>query len=235
MKAMPGGRLPGGWPPEGDLREAVRDYRGLLDRGYPVQASIKLVGDRYRLDRAGRIILFRGVHGRDISERIKRNTVVSLPGRALLGLDGYNVLFTLANYRTGHPLFVGTDGLLRDAGGAHGRFPGRAAFDEALGLAATRLAGLDLAGVSFYLDAPVSSSGDHAAAIRMACEAAGIPVSVEVAASADPLVRDYTGDAVATADSAVAIASRAPVFDLARDVLERRFGARFVDLGTLAG
>jgi hypothetical protein len=218
-----------------DLREAVRDYRGLLDRGYPVQASIKLVGDRYRLDREGRIVLFRGVHGRDMSERIARRIVTGLPERALLGLDGYNVLFTLANYRAGHPLFVGTDGLLRDAGGAHGRFPGRAAFDEALALVVSRLAELDLAGAAFYLDAPVSSSGDHASAIRMACEAAGIPATVEVAASADPLVREYAGDAVATADSTVAIASRAQVIDLARDVLERRFAARFVDLRTLVG
>lgn len=218
---------------DGSLSEAVRDYRQLLDRGYPVQATIKLVGDRYRLDREGRVILFRGVHGRGTSGRISRRILTALPARAALGVDGYNVLFTVANYRTGHPLFVGTDGLLRDAGGAHGRFPSREVFGEALVLVVGRLAELEPAGASFYLDAPVSSSGDHAAAIRRACSEAGVPASVYVVASADPLVRDFSGEAIATSDSAVAIAARAPVYDLARDVLERRFGARFVDLRAL--
>ncbi|MBN2875464.1 MAG: DUF434 domain-containing protein, partial [Spirochaetales bacterium] len=52
---------------ESGLIEAIRDYRSLLDRGYPAQATIKLVGDRYRLPREGRVVLFRGVHGRDMS------------------------------------------------------------------------------------------------------------------------------------------------------------------------
>jgi len=215
------------------LAEAIRDYRALLDRGYPVQATIKLVGDRYRLDRSERIILFRGVHGREASERMAGRIIASLPGRATLGLDGYNVLFTLTNYRAGHPLFVGTDGLLRDAGGAHGRFPSQDAFGQALELVVSRLAELDLTCAAFYLDAPVSSSGDHAAAIRRACSEAGVLASVEVVVSADPPVRDFVGDAVATSDSAIALSSRSPVYDLARDILQREFDAEFADLRAL--
>lgn len=221
--------------PDGTLVEAIRDYRLLLDRGYPARATIKLVGDRHRLDREGRVVLFRGVHGSAVSERISRRILPVLPGNATLGLDGYNVLFTVANYRTGHPLFVGTDGLLRDAGGAHGRFSCRTAFGEALDLVVGRLAELTLAGAVFYLDAPVSSSGDHAAAIRRACSEAGVSAAVDVVASADPFVKDFVGDAVATADSAIALACRSPVYDLARDVLERRFGAEFIELRTCIG
>ncbi|MBN2874732.1 MAG: DUF434 domain-containing protein, partial [Spirochaetales bacterium] len=192
--------------------------------------TIKLVGDRYRLPREGRVVLFRGVHGRDMSDRIFGRILHRLPPGSLLGLDGYNVLFTVANYRMGHPLFVGTDGLLRDAGGAHGRFPSRSVFCEALELVVSRLAELEPSRAAFFLDSPVSSSGDHAAAIRQACVEAGINATVTVAVSADPLVRDYVGDAVATADSAIVLAARVPVYDLARDVLERRFCVRFFEL-----
>ena len=46
-----------GMPVGAEFRQAALDYRLLLDRGYPVNATLKLVGDRYRLDRTDRIVL----------------------------------------------------------------------------------------------------------------------------------------------------------------------------------
>jgi|WetSurMetagenome_2_1015567.scaffolds.fasta_scaffold339744_3 hypothetical protein len=40
------------------LIEAAADYRWLLDSGYPEQASIKLVGDRFALDKEERLFRF---------------------------------------------------------------------------------------------------------------------------------------------------------------------------------
>jgi len=51
---------------------------------------------------------------------------------------GYKVLFTLANYRAGRPLFIGSDGSLRDAGGSLGRFASINTFAEVFDLAACR-------------------------------------------------------------------------------------------------
>ncbi len=220
------------WCPGKGLLEAVRDYRFLLDRGYPVQATIKLVGDRFRLDKAERVVLFWGVLDQGASARIAGRTLVELPQRASLCIDGYNVLFTLANYRAGRPLFVSTDGLLRDAGGSHGRFASGEAFNEAAGLLVDELSHRDLAGLAVYLDAPVSSSGDHAAVLRagFSCPDASFRTRMEVVPSADGFVKEFEGDAVASSDSAIAINSRAPVFDLARSILERRFHACFPDL-----
>lgn len=221
------------WCPEENLLEAVRDYRFLLDRGYPVHATIKLIGDRFRLNKAERIVLLRGVLEQHVSARIAERILEELPEKASLCVDGYNVLFTIANYRAGHPLFIGTDGLLRDAGGAHGRFSSGDVFCIASGLLAEELAFLDLAEAMIYLDAPVSSSGDHAAAIRAVCGERKFPVSVEVVASADPCVCDFAGTAVASSDSVIAVNSRAPVFDLSRNLLERRFKAAFQNLRTI--
>lgn len=69
------------WSPCESLVEAVRGYRFLLDRGYPVQATIKLVGDRFRLDEVERVVLFRGVLDQDASARIAGKTLAELPQR----------------------------------------------------------------------------------------------------------------------------------------------------------
>lgn len=216
-----------------ELRAAIRDYRLLLDRGYPVRATVQLVGDRYRLERTGRIVLFRGVLDAALSASIRSRTVAGVPEKASLAVDGYNVLFTIANYLKGHPLFVGTDGLLRDAGGAHGRFGAEEAFIAAAGMMVDRLAALDPGRVVVYLDAPVSGSGRHAAVLREFFSRSRVPAEVEVVPSADSFVRDHGGDAAATADSAIAASSCCPVYDLARDILELRFGATFPDLAAM--
>ena len=89
------------------LIAAMGDYSLLLNR-LPVTTTIKLVGDRYRLDRAERLILFRGALDGASSAIIKKKTLKALPPESDLGVDGYNVLFTLINYKRGHPLFIGT-------------------------------------------------------------------------------------------------------------------------------
>ncbi len=221
--------------------DAARDYRLLLDRGYPSAASIKLVGDRFSLDKEARTVLFRGILPEALSAAIAARVVRALPTGARLAVDGYNILFTLFNYRRGHPLFIGTDGLVRDAGGAHGRIPDPELFLECAGTVVARLGELGVSEVEFYLDAPVSGSGAHAAALRDLLARTGVPGRVELAASADGPVRDFdvgfaAGQAegfAATSDSAVAAAARSPVFDLARDILEIRYGAVFPDLGTV--
>ncbi|NLJ46846.1 MAG: DUF434 domain-containing protein [Treponema sp.] len=213
------------------FRSAARDYRLLLDRGYPSAACLKLVGDRWALDKAARTVLFRGILPESQSSAISARVVRTLPPRARLAVDGYNVLFTLSNYRRGHPLFIGTDGLVRDAGGAHGRIQDQDLFLECAGAAVRRLSVLGVAYAEVYLDAPVSGSGAHAASLRDLLARAGVPGRVELAASADGPVRDFEDGYAATSDSAVAAAAVSPIFDLARDILESRYGAEFPDLG----
>lgn len=169
------------------LKAAIGDYRLLLDRGYPVTATIKLVGDRYRLDRSERFILFRGVLDEASSAFIRGKILVTLAPESEIGVDGYNVLFTLINYRRGHP----------------------------------------------HLDAPVSHSGQHRKLWEATCSRFGIPAAAETVQNADLPLQDFTGTAVASSDSKIALKSRAPIFDLARHILEREYRRGFIDLGAL--
>jgi len=212
------------------LIAAIGDYSLLLNRGYPITATIKLVGDRYRLDRSERLILFRGVLDDDSSAVIREKTLVTLPPESDIGIDGYNVLFTLINFKRGHPLFIGTDGLLRDAGGAHGRFEREEDFAIAAELLCRHLVRLRLSSIRIYLDAPVSHSGQHRELLEATCSRLNLAATTETVQNADLPVQEYTGTAVASSDSTVALKSRSPIFDLARYILEQEYEKHFIDI-----
>ncbi|MEN6499844.1 MAG: DUF434 domain-containing protein [Rectinema sp.] len=212
---------------------AVRDYRMLLDKGYPIDASLKLVGDRYRLSHNGRMMLYRGVLSRAASQTNRAKLVRSPWEGATLGIDGYNILFTLTNYMHGHPMFVATDGFLRDVGGAHGRIADHRGFERMAQLTADVLATLNLDTITFFLDAPVSSSGRQADFLREAFAQRGINAEVQLENGVDHLLAHWEGELIVTADSAIIARTGAHVFDLARYILERQFNAHFPQLAKL--
>jgi hypothetical protein len=218
------------------LWEAAADYRLLLDRGYPVKASLALVGDRWRLGTDERIILFRGLQSSQAAA--SRRAKLSLPpAGATIVVDLYNVAFTIVHFLIGKPCFISGDGFLRDAGANYGRVPHEAELGRAFGLIATALLALAPARIAAFLDAPVSRSGEHAAAFRSALEGAvegrggAVPeLLVETAASADGAILAYLNREaregkeagpvafVASSDSVVIDRAERAV-DLARSIL----------------
>ena len=78
------------------LKEARKDLKYLLNRGYNKPSALKLVGDRYQLNKPERSILFRSVFSDREAEIIKskRVSISELRGRKLL-VDGFNVLNTI--------------------------------------------------------------------------------------------------------------------------------------------
>jgi len=140
--------------------DAAQDYRLLLDKGYPVDACIRLVGDRYRLDKVGRTILFRGILPEKLSLENSQRRATSLTPKTSIAIDGYNLLFTITNYLRGHPLFIATDGFLRDAGGAHGHVVDSGQFLTAIDECCAGMEKLSVARAQIFLDAPISRSAD---------------------------------------------------------------------------
>lgn len=193
------------------LARAAREYRWLLDRGYSSQAALKLVGDHHQMSRDERMILFRGVAARKDSEA--RSALLAppesiSPGAAIL-VDGYNQALTVMHYLSGRPLFIGTDGLTRDAGAAHGRISDRGRFEGSIGILCDRIEALSPERVAVYLDAPVPGSAGHAELFRRALEERGVEAIALLERSADaPLKaaggRDSGAALVATSDSAIA-------------------------------
>lgn len=208
------------------LGRASRDYRWLLDRGYPETASLKIVGDRHRLDKDARLVLFRGVTGLAASEKRAALLSEKVAGRTLL-IDGYNEIYTVMHYLAGRPVFIASDALVRDAGAAHGRISDPELFNRATSILAAALAPLGIAEAIAWFDAPVPHSADHARNFQAALVGEGINGRATVERSADgPLKLAEAGTAVATSDSAIvdALSDKTIVFDAARAAIEAAFG-----------
>lgn len=206
---------------------AARDYRMLLDKDYSVDASLKLVGDHFRLTHNGRMMLYRGILSRSASQ-VNLGKLIRAPWEgATLAIDGYNILFTLTNYLHGHPMFIATDGLLRDVGGAHGRIADHRGFERMATLCVDMLASMSLGTITLFLDAPVSSSGRQAGFLRAAFATRAMNAEVRLENGVDHCLAYWDGELIATADSAIIARSKGRTFDLARNILERQFSAHF--------
>jgi hypothetical protein len=247
---------------------AALDYRWLLDRGYAETSSLKLVGDRHRLSRDERMILFRGVaSGDDSAGRLavlfsdgQGASGDAVGGRAVF-VDGYNQALTVMHYLAGRPLFLGSDGLTRDAGGSYGRIADAALFERAAGILVDRLTRPLPGRIALFLDSPLPGSAGHAELFRRLFAERGVEAEVSLEKSADfPLkaVARATAKAasgptapvelecrtlIATGDCAIVDAlrqtagegpCRARIYDAARWAIELAFGAAdILDLGLL--
>ncbi len=228
------------------FRSAARDYRWLLDRGYAESAALKLVGDRFQLPREERLVLFRGVAPSLAAASRRALLRGDAAGRTLL-VDGHNQALAVMHYLAGRPVFVASDGYLRDAGGSHGRIPRPELFDRALGLLAASVASAWPSRVLAFFDSPIPKSAAHAAAFREALARLGVEVESGTENDADaPLKAAPAGGVVATSDSAVLDSlvsggERPGTFDAARAAvdalraLSREAVAPWFDLGRELG
>jgi len=217
--------------------EACRDYAYMVNRLYPERGAIKLVGDRYRLTRDQRTVLYRGISSREKSELRKSRLVQEIKGLTL-AVDGYNVLFSLLNYRLGRFTFIANDNFLRDAGSLHGRLRDEKTFQDCLSQLIDFLVSRQPARVDVFLDSPVSHSERHAQMIREMLASYCLLGECQVLHSADFALKHFRHDVLATSDTVIIERAERPVADLPRMILEKYYNAdliRITDLLRLPG
>jgi hypothetical protein len=205
------------WP---NLPAAAADFRYLLARGYPRQAALALVGNRYNLDDLARRLLHRGVFAPEVAaaRRAKLRLLRDLPGLPL-ALDGHNVLITLECAARRLPLVAADDGWLRDVGEVSRAFTPSEATDRALTLIAAYLADHVTGPLQVFYDAPLSLSGELARRTR---EIFASPLQ-DVRAAAVPVPERHLAvfpGVIATSDTAL-IDAHATVVDLAGEIIRR--------------
>ena len=161
--------------PDKTLSLAAEEFRFLQERGYPRERSLTLVGNRRGLDSRSRNLLRRAIlaPARAESRREKLLHLDDLDG-SVLALDGHNVLITLESALTGKDLVRGDDGAIRDIAGAGSSYRPSDLTHRALGLILQALTLSGAARVEFYLDAPLSRSGELAGWIRREMTEAGL-------------------------------------------------------------
>ena len=216
--------------------EAVSDYRYFLDRGYPGTSALQLVGDRYRLSRQDRMVLYRGVCDEDTARR----------HRARLVSAAY--LHAGPARRSCHSGRRSQCSVYPDE-----LSPWAAVCSSPMtGLSGMPAAQIDesrtpeiLADVirSFceflarhtlpahvFLDEPLTHSHDHARVLREAAAETGAIITVSLARSADAAILDQPDRPIASSDSAVIDGTSGPIVDIARFILEEAFKADLMSL-----
>ena len=202
------------------LRQAAADLRYLLNRGYPREASLALVGNRYDLDRRARQILHRGVFAEDLAhDRLaKLRPLADAAGRPL-AVDGHNVLITLECALRGMPLVLADDGFIRDVAELSRAFRVSRQTDLALELLADYLKTQQTAPVTVLYDAPMSKSGELARRTREIFTARGLTPEVSAAPVPEKELLVFPG-AIATSDTHL-IDAQDDLIDLAGEIIRR--------------
>lgn len=142
------------------LRTAVGELSWLLTREYSMDASVKLVGDRYQLTARQRMAVRRSACS-DASlqaRREKRIEPQDLKGTHV-GIDGYNLLITIESALSSGLVLIGRDGCYRDLASLHGTYRKVQETVPAIELVTDTLVALGVRQVAWYLDRPVSNSG----------------------------------------------------------------------------
>lgn len=203
------------------LRAGAGDLCWLLDRGYAITSSLKLVGDRYALTARQRLALRRVVCTAGQAARRRQSQVSDDDvSQAVVWLDGYNLLTGIEAALSGGVLLVGRDRTLRDLASMHGSYRKVAETESAICLIGGHLQRLHAAGAVWLLDRPVSNSGRLKKLIEQIAEKHGWSWEVRVT---------YHPDAELAAASEVIVSADSGVLErctrwlnLGRQIVEQR-------------
>jgi hypothetical protein len=211
------------------LLRAAQDFRYLLGRGYPRQASLTLVGNRYQLTGAARQVLHRGVFDPQVAaaRRLKLRPVRDLAGRPL-ALDGHNVVITLECGRRGIPVTAADDGFIRDIGQISHSFRPSPLTEQTLKLLVGYLAAQGVGPVMFWYDAPMSRSGELATLTRSMLQAGG--VAGEARAVPVPEKELVAGDGAIGSSDTYLIDRAGVVVDVAGEIIRQSYGCQIIAL-----
>jgi hypothetical protein len=211
------------------LLAAAYDFRFLLGKGYPHQASLILVGNRYDLPWAARQILRRGVFDPKVAarRRLKLGLVQDFAGRSL-ALDGHNVLITLECALRGIPVLAADDGFIRDIGQVSHTFRPSPLTDQVLEHLSRYLAGHEIGPVTFWFDAPMSRSGELAATTRKIMQACRLPGEAQAVPVPEKRLLEGT-DVIGSSDTYV-IDRSWQVVDVAGEIIRQMSGVGIIGL-----
>ena len=213
------------------FREAARDYLYLLEKNYPQKAIIKIIGDRYSLTGTERTLLYRGLTtSNNKTRRAGLLWNVANIKQEELHIDGYNVLITIGSYLNGNLVFIANDNFLRDASEIHGKVFRTSLFDRSISLLLEYLKHIEIKTIHFYLDQPVSKSGELANKIHSLMQKAGFKGSSSTVASPDYMLKNLDDGIVCTSDSTIIDHTQRGLFDLARHTISHHFDPDFLDL-----
>ena len=183
------------------LRTAVSEFSWLLDRGYAVPSSLKLVGDRHELQERQRTAVKRSACSTPAMQ-LRADKCVELSEQSEIWIDGFNLLTTIEAALSGGVIIVGRDGCYRDMASMHGTYRKVEETRPALELIGRYVAECGVGQVRWLLDRPVSNSGRLASVMREVAAEFGWEWDVETVKDPDPVLAECD-QVVVSADSEI--------------------------------
>ncbi len=201
------------------LREARQDIVYLIDRGYSLERAVTFISNSFSFSARQRLALQRSCAARDELFRRKNKEIRSVTGETV-HIDAFNLIISLEIALSGSLLLLCMDGTIRDLAGLHGTYKIIDKTIPAVHMIFKKLAELGAARAAFYIDAPISNSGNLAKCIRTVSEEYPVPADCQVIDSPDRALYDKT--CVVTSDSIILNHCKNWI-NLARIIIEEKF------------
>jgi hypothetical protein len=183
------------------LTEAADDFGYLRGRHYSDNTILKVVGNRYRLNKRQRNALLRiAASEAEVMQRHRSMCqTADLQGR-IVEIDGFNLLILLESALSGAFIFKARDGTYRDISSVHGSYKRVVKTKNAILLIGESLNSLKVKSARWYLDKPVSNSGKIKTLLREIGESHRFNWESELAYNPDQILAD-SDHIVITTDS----------------------------------
>ncbi|MGG5461827.1 DUF434 domain-containing protein [Clostridium sp. B9] len=199
------------------LKKAKDEIEWLITRDYKMDHVIKFVGDRYQFSLRQRDALKRGACS-EKSKVLRENKKLSLESlkEGSINIDGFNLIVALEVALSEGTLIIGSDGCIRDLAGLRGTYKLIDKTYKALGIMGEFFKKYECKKINFYLDSPVSNSGNLKCEILEHAKEWNIDVEVNLVNNADVILERL--DRVVSSD-AVIIDRADSYFNLAREIV----------------
>lgn len=200
------------------LIKAKEEIEWLINRDYKIDPVVTFVGDRYQFSIRQRDALKRAVctEEKNIIRQSKKLSLDKIK-EGLINIDGFNLIIAIEVALSGGTLVIGSDGNMRDLAGLRGTYKIIDKTEEALKLIGEFLNQYNAKKIRFYLDSPVSNSGNLKYKILEYAKIWGIETEVELVKNADVVLEKL--DRVVSSD-AVIVDKCISYFNIARGIIE---------------
>ena len=201
------------------LTKAKEEVEWLINREYKLDPVVTFISNRYQFSNRQRDCIKRVVCTNEQKE-IRKSKVLSIDklSEGTIYIDGFNLIITLEVALSKGTLIVGSDENIRDLAGLRGTYKVINKTEEALNLIYKFLEENNCKSVIFYLDSPVSNSGNLKYKILECVKDRNIDVNVELVNNADVILEKL--DRVVSSD-AVIIDKCISYFNLSKMIIEK--------------
>lgn len=201
------------------LIKAQEEIIWLIDRQYKIEPVVTFVGDRYQFSTRQRDALKRATCSTE--KKILRESKLLSNDRIQEGpiyIDGFNLIITLEVALSYGTIILANDGNIRDLAGLRGTYKIIDKTYIALELIGKFLNDCKAKEVKFFLDAPVSNSGNLKYKIIQCSQNWNFKTEVELVNNADVILEKL--DRVVSTDSAI-IDKCHSYFNISRFIIEK--------------